>query len=156
MGPQPSHDDFQAKLTEACQQLDGAPVVFAEHEGQYIGSVGLPPWYLRKLLAAPGIELRAPLKRRIEHVVSEYGEAPISELRDALRRIAPRLGPERTTAAAKALDHGELCAAIAVLLTYYDAAYAHQVADACAPLRVVDLGERSLDDVLDEIIAAEL
>jgi len=121
--PQPSHRLFQERLEAAWAATDPARPLFLEDEGEYLGSVGLPPSLAADLRTAELVLLETPRDARLARLVRTYGGFPLALLEGAVRRIRPRLGRERTRAALQALAHGDAPAAAEVLLGYYDPAY---------------------------------
>jgi len=132
--PQPSHRLFQARLAAAWLATDPARPLFVEDEGEYLGSVGLPPELSAGLRTAERVLLETPPATRIERLVRTYGGFSPSLLEAAVRRLRPRLGRERTRAALRALARGDAAGAAEVLLGYYDPAYLRRQARS-GPLR---------------------
>jgi len=144
LGAQPSHRTFQERLIAAWRSLEGSGVVFVEHEGPYVGSVGLPPSLVTAIDLADGVVLSAPDGARVDRIIAEYGAAPVEDLFLGLRRVERRLGKHRFAAAWRALERNDLPGAVRALLPYYDAAYSHQIASAKgATLAVVETGGRA-------------
>ncbi|MGN9778217.1 hypothetical protein ACTMS0_20990 [Micromonospora sp. H33] len=125
--PQPSHRAFQAAVRRVMADARQGRPLWVEDEGDYIGSVGLPHELIGALRAAPCVEVREPrLEDRIARVVRDYRRHPAAAWNRALDRITPRLGAARAAPIRAALDADDLATAVALLLAYYDAGYAHR------------------------------
>ncbi|WP_157744578.1 hypothetical protein [Micromonospora viridifaciens] len=125
--PQPSHREFQSAVRHILAHSTRTQPLWVEDEGEYIGSVGLPPELNTALRTAPCVEVREPrLEDRVTRIVRDYRHHPIAAWHRALDRITPRLGTTRACRVRAALDAGDLATAVASLLTYYDAGYAHR------------------------------
>src|SRR3954471_9866283 len=94
---QPSHDGFQAAVRAALAVP--AARTWVEDEGEYLGSVGLPPELNAALRVAPCVEVSAPRADRVRRIVATYGAAPAVDWLCALDSIATRLGPDRAARA---------------------------------------------------------
>ncbi len=124
--PQPSQKMFESRLLAALDRLDPALPVIVEAESSKIGDRMVPPVLWRAMLAAPRIELHAPLSERIGYLTRAYADIARDRdvLDDALQRLPvhpgrKRLEDWRRMADAGALD--ELAAALIEL--HYDPAY---------------------------------
>jgi tRNA 2-selenouridine synthase len=92
---------------------------------------------------APVLEVRRPLQQRLDHLVAIYGVQDPAALAEATRRIARRLGPQRTAAALAAIELGDWRTACGQMLDYYDRCYDHELQ--AHPVDPVDLGDRDPD-----------
>jgi tRNA 2-selenouridine synthase len=129
---QPSHDAFGALVEARCQAFDPRRPVYLEHEGPYIGAVGVPEWLRERSRershAADGLLLTAPRTLRAVRIAQQYVGVPTSELERALRSMRTRLGSGRTREVRQLVATRALFAAVERLLPYYDQAYQHQLA----------------------------
>lgn len=140
--PQPRHRDFQAQVRTVVSQARPDRLLWVEDEGDFIGSVGLPPELTSALRQAPGIQVTDAPQARIARILAGYGQHPLAAWQSAATSIAARLGPARTELIRSALADQDLAAAIQVLLSYYDAGYSHRVAALGRPvLGTVSPGE---------------
>jgi hypothetical protein len=110
-----------------------------EDEGEYIGSVGLPPELIALMRAAPHLRITDTTSNRVDRIVAEYGVHPVADWLAALDRIAGRLG-EPVAAVRSALTAGDPHRAVSMLLAYYDRGYAHRPAPTGPLLGVVGPG----------------
>jgi tRNA 2-selenouridine synthase len=124
--PQPTRTSFLAMLSSTARALPRNVPTWIEDEGRFIGSLPVPDWLQAAMACAPEVELVAPEAARISRLVASYGHLEADLFIAATRRIRPRLGKERADAAIGHFMAGDHEAAIAVLLPYFDTAYAHR------------------------------
>ncbi|MCB0794960.1 MAG: tRNA 2-selenouridine(34) synthase MnmH [Flavobacteriales bacterium] len=128
LSPQPTTEHFENLLWKRLAELDPSRPIWVEDESQMIGSVKVPDGLFRQLRSSPLLFLEVPLEVRVENLVRSYGNAPIADLANALRRIEKRLGPQHCKAALQALGSGDLGTVAKIALRYYDKAYLHGAA----------------------------
>jgi tRNA 2-selenouridine synthase len=126
--PQPSHRAFQARVAAALRASRPDAPLFIEDEGEYLGSVGVPPSLFLRMRAAARVLLDTPRAARLSRLVTEYGGMPARDLAAAIRRLVPRIGRSEAASALNAVARGDIEAAIAAVLPFYDRAYAHRFA----------------------------
>jgi tRNA 2-selenouridine synthase len=127
LGLQPSHSEFARLVEERLAAADPAQPLWVEDEGAFIGSVGVPERLQRAMGAAPVVELRRPFAQRVERFAAIYGRAEPAELLAALGRMRRRLGGETADRATALVRSGDVQDAIALVLPYFDATYAHRM-----------------------------
>jgi len=71
---QPSQKGFETRLAGALSRLDPTRPVFLEGESSKIGDLNVPPAFWKAMIAAPRVEVRAPLAARAAHTVAEYDD----------------------------------------------------------------------------------
>jgi tRNA 2-selenouridine synthase len=138
--PQPSTEHYENLLAADLDALEGAPEIWLEAESVQVGRCRIPEGLWRLMQGAPLLEVRRPLEARVAHLVRLYGSQDPEGLAEATRRIARRLGPQRTAAALEAITAGDWAAACRPMLDYYDRCYDHELAGH-AEVSAVDLGE---------------
>lgn len=126
--PQPTTEQFINLLYHKLAMLDPTRRIWLESESKLIGRVFIPDTLWEAICRAPMARLDIPLEVRAEHIVAEYGTAPISELMAPFERIAKRLGTEQKQRAQEALLSGDLRTAVSIALVYYDKAYNRSLA----------------------------
>ena len=136
--PQPSTEHYENRLAMALRQLRGASEIWLEAESSQVGRCRIPAGLWRQMQQAPVLEVRRPLLQRLDHLVAIYGVQDPGALADATRRIARRLGPQRTAAALAAIEQRDWHTACAQMLDYYDRCYDHELTS--HPVDPVDLG----------------
>jgi tRNA 2-selenouridine synthase len=155
--PQPSHEAFQRDVAEACSRSGGAPIVWVEDEGPFLGAVGLPGPLCAAMRAAPGVELVGDRELRLDRVLRDYGSAPIDQLLAAVHRARRRLGRATAARVVDALSRNDVRDAFDGLLDYYDAAYAHRrEKDDRKVLASVCVDDRPPDEIARELGAIAL
>ncbi|MBE9137793.1 tRNA 2-selenouridine(34) synthase MnmH [Nodosilinea sp. LEGE 07088] len=134
--PQPSTEHYENLLAEQWAKfpLDsqgltpkGQRPIWLEAESRRVGTCRIPNELFTQMEAAPAIEVVRSLDERLDLLVDIYGEAATAELVDATERIRKRLGGDRTQTAVQHIQIGNLRAACAIILDYYDRAYRHDL-----------------------------
>lgn len=122
-GPQPSTEHFENLLWLKLGALDPDRPVWVEDESLMIGRVRIPDVFHARLRSSDLFFVDMPVEDRVERLVTDYGATPVEELREPVRRIEKRLGPQHCKAALEALDRGDLAEVARITLKYYDKAY---------------------------------
>ncbi|MAM60769.1 tRNA 2-selenouridine(34) synthase MnmH [Maritimibacter sp. UBA3975] len=71
-GAQPSQKAFESGIAMTLARLDPSRPVFVEAESSKVGEVLVPPSLWKAMLAAPYVEISAPLTARARHSVATY------------------------------------------------------------------------------------
>lgn len=143
MPPQPSSEHYENRLAMALRSLAGAEQIWLEAESVQVGRCRIPAGLWRQMQAAPALAVQRPLEQRLAQLVRIYGVQDPEQLAEATRRIARRLGPQRTALALEAIAARDWTAACRQMLDYYDRCYDHDLnAHTSAP---VELGERGAE-----------
>lgn len=121
--PQPSTEHFENRIAAALQHQADAHEIWLEAESAQVGRCRIPAGLWRQMRSAPLLEVRRPLRQRLEHLVEIYGQHDPSAIVEATLRIRKRLGPQRTAAALAAIEQGRKEDACALMLDYYDRCY---------------------------------
>ena len=148
--PQPSSEHYENRLALALSALEDAPEIWLEAESAQVGRCRIPAELWRQMRAAPALEVQRPLERRVAQLVAVYGVQEPAALAEATRRIARRLGPQRTTAALEAIDQRDWAAACRQMLDYYDRCYDHDLSGHAS--QPVDLGDLSPAQAADLLV----
>lgn len=127
--PQPTCEHFENRLAVALSQRDPLLPIWVEDECENLGCVNLPRFFFRQLRAAPVLVLQMPWRARLERVLAEYGGMPRDAMAAGLERIKKRLGGLEHKRGLCCLARGDLPGFAAILLEYYDRAYAKQLRD---------------------------
>jgi len=147
--PQPSSEHYENRLAIALHGLRSAREIWLEAESAQVGRCRIPAGLWRQMRQAPVLEVRRPLQQRLDHLVAIYGVQDAEALAEATRRIARRLGPQRTAAALAAIEARDWQAACRQMLDYYDRCYDHELqAHAVEPLDLGDLNAQAAADLL--------
>ena len=142
--PQPSSEHYENLLAGALARLEGTGEIWLEAESSQVGRCRIPAGLWRQMKEAPVLEVLRPLEERVDRLVAVYGVQEPERVAEATRRIARRLGPQRTAAALEAIEQGDAAAACRQMLDYYDRCYDHDLSSHA--VRSVDLGHRSAEE----------
>ncbi|MCT0219152.1 tRNA 2-selenouridine(34) synthase MnmH [Synechococcus sp. CS-1329] len=125
--PQPSNEHYENRLAAALLTCAGAAPIWLEAESAQVGRCRIPAGLWRQMQAAPVLEIRRPLEERLRRLVAVYGVQDPEDLAEATRRIARRLGPQRTQDALAAIERRDWSEACRWMLDYYDRCYDHEL-----------------------------
>ncbi|MBE9158454.1 tRNA 2-selenouridine(34) synthase MnmH [Nodosilinea sp. LEGE 06152] len=125
--PQPSTEHYENLLAEQWAKLPSHRPIWLEAESRRVGTCRIPNELFAQMEAAPAVEVVRSLDERLDLLVEIYGEAAEADLVEATERIRKRLGGDRTQAAIQHIQSGNLRAACAIILDYYDRAYRHDL-----------------------------
>jgi tRNA 2-selenouridine synthase len=153
--PQPSTEHYENLLAADLDTLEGAPEIWLEAESVQVGRCRIPQGLWRQMKEAPLLEVRRPLEARVAHLVRLYGGQDTEGLAEATRRIARRLGPQRTAEALAAIAASDWAAACLPMLAYYDRCYDHELAGH-TEVSSVDLGESDPAEGAERLLALGL
>jgi tRNA 2-selenouridine synthase len=123
--PQPTTEHAMNMMADVLAGFDLQRPVWVEDESRKVGHVVLPDALFDRMQAGTMVMLDVPRDVRIQNLVNDYGGYHVEDLIVATERIRRRLGGEQCTAAIEAIRAGDLAAAAAMLLEYYDSAYDH-------------------------------
>lgn len=127
LSAQPSQEQFENELAFRLEQLDWSKPVWMEDESRLIGHCHLPQELYQSMQRAPLFFLQCTLEKRQKNLLLQYGNAPQEQLLQATRRIAKRLGSQRTIEVEQLFENGRIEEAFELLLSYYDKTYRHQL-----------------------------
>ncbi len=126
-GGQPSQRGFETALARQLSLLDPNRPTFIEAESNKIGRINIPPSLWKQMIAAPRIQITAPLSARVDFITAEYN-AILADPETITRRLAPlrRLRGHAIVDQWQSLqEQGELEKfAEALIVDHYDPAYA--------------------------------
>jgi tRNA 2-selenouridine synthase len=148
--PQPSSEHYENRLALALSAQEDAPEIWLEAESAQVGRCRIPGGLWRQMRAAPALEVQRPLEQRVAQLVAVYGVQEPAALAEATRRIARRLGPQRTAAALEAIEQRDWAAACRQMLDYYDRCYDHDLSGHAS--QPVDLGDLSPAQAADLLV----
>ncbi|PSR18944.1 tRNA 2-selenouridine(34) synthase MnmH [filamentous cyanobacterium CCP3] len=125
--PQPSTEHYENVLAEQWATLPSHRSIWLEAESRRVGTCRIPNELFAQMEAAPAVEVVRSLDERLDLLVDIYGEASTEDLIEATERIRKRLGGDRTQTAVQHIQAGNLRAACAIILDYYDRAYRYDL-----------------------------
>lgn len=146
-GGQPSQKAFETGLAMAVARLDPTKPVMIEAESSKIGQCRIPVSVWKAMLAAPRIEVAAPLEARARFLVTRYPDlvADADQLRLVIASMRRLQLAERLADWQELADAGDFGALAEGLMTHhYDPRYKRNRDQNVAPLARVDLG--AMDD----------
>lgn len=120
---QPSSEHFENCLAICLHKQQGKSVIWLEAESAQVGRCRIPNGIWKQMQTAPLVLLERPKLERISLLVEVYGRQEIEGLIEATQRLSRRLGPQRTAIAVANIRNGNLEAACAEILDYYDRYY---------------------------------
>ena len=125
--PQPSTEQFENLIAEQWVDFTPQRPVWIEAESRRVGTCRVPDETMAQMEAANTLEVIRSESERLKLLVDIYGQAELDELVAATERLHKRLGGLRTQEAVQYIKRGELAAAAAIILTYYDRTYRHDL-----------------------------
>lgn len=157
-GPQPAQKMFESRLAAALTALDPARPVYLEAESNKIGDLLIPGSLWKAMLAAPRVQISAPLDARARHLIDTYAE--LTAMPEAIAAIIEKLRPYHAAdqidawqAQARNADFAPLAAELMRL--HYDPRYAKSAARRSGtptPLDLPDLSEDTLARTATQIL----
>jgi tRNA 2-selenouridine synthase len=124
MPPQPSQEMFENLLAMALfQKAKNEMPVWLEDESQRIGKAMIPNGIWKQMREANVYFLDYPFENRLKHILDEYGNLPVTDLKESILKIAKRLGGLETKTALQFLEDGDVQNCFSILLHYYDKQY---------------------------------
>jgi tRNA 2-selenouridine synthase len=139
--PQPSVEHYENLLAMDLGRLQGAREIWLEAESSQVGRCRIPAALWQQMKQAPALEVRRSLAWRVGQLMAVYGPQDPAAVAEATRRIARRLGPQRTSLALEAIAAGDARTACLQMLDYYDRCYDHDLSSHA--VESVDLGDDS-------------
>ncbi len=150
---QPSTEQFQNDLFLAFFRLDQNKPIWVEDESICIGQVSLPENLFDRMSIAPHYVLDMPRRRRIDHLLLDYGKISTEKLSSATQAIRKKLGHQETELALSHLEQGRLREAADIILTYYDRQY-HKALERKERkiMGTIDGADKHFDQIAGEIM----
>lgn len=124
MPAQPSNEQFENLIALHLHQFKNStlPIVL-ESENPRIGNVLIPRHFFEQMKNAPCLRIVVPVDKRLEKIVSDYGQFETEDLKASVQRISKRLGGLETKRVLNFLDENNIQAAFELLIAYYDRNY---------------------------------
>ncbi|MGC9152009.1 MAG: tRNA 2-selenouridine(34) synthase MnmH [Microbacter sp.] len=117
-------EDFENRLFEMISVLDPSRPVWVEDESMMIGRVQLPYPFFVQMHQAEAFYIQTTFDDRVERLVNEYAHFPTEQLIASIQLLERRLGGNHCRDAVNACLSNDFHTAIAIVLQYYDKAYA--------------------------------
>lgn len=123
--PQPAYEMFENMLAMQWSKLNPDQVTFIENESRTVGHVKIPDRIFEMMRNAITFDIQIPGEVRVKHILHEYGQFSIDELKACTSKLVKRLGHLRLQQAISLLEEGKMEEWIYLLLEYYDDNYAY-------------------------------
>ncbi|MGD1952203.1 MAG: tRNA 2-selenouridine(34) synthase MnmH [Leptolyngbyaceae cyanobacterium] len=149
--PQPSTEQFENLIAQQWVELDPHRPVWVEAESRRVGTCRVPDEIVDQMEAANTLEIIRSEAERLDILVDVYGQAAPEGLIAATERLRKRLGGLRTQKAVEHIKRGELASAAAIILTYYDRTYRHDLVRRNKQIPPVDVSNMSITQAVDHI-----
>lgn len=141
--PQNSTEHFENKLALRLYELNTIefknPDIWVESESSRIGNVNIPHKFFNQMKMASRINIEVPFEKRLDFILEGYGQFDKEKLIAATQRVKKRLGGLETKRAIEFFEDGDHKKAFAILLKYYDKAYAKSRKRFCEASRTINL-----------------
>lgn len=120
---QPRTEQFENELFVCLESFIPKNRIWVEDEGNRIGTVVVPHPFYQLMRRSPAIFLDSSVDDRVNRLMIDYGELPVSDLDVSITRIQKRLGGQHANEAHEAVASGNIRRAIEIVLAYYDKTY---------------------------------
>jgi tRNA 2-selenouridine synthase len=137
--PQPSTEHFENLLALAWSQLPADRPIWIEAESRMVGTCRIPDELFQQMVAAPVVQVERSRADRTALLLQDYGVIDRQQLIVATERLSKRLGGDRVRQATDLIRQGDLAAAIAIVLDYYDKTYRYDLQRRQVPIYSVNV-----------------
>ncbi len=120
---QPSQELFENLLANELMNLNITRKIWLENESLAIGKVMIPRTLFAQMRSADIINIELPCDERVDFLYEEYGTLDKEFLKESVRRISKRLGPNETKLSILAIEENRMKDFIKQVLVYYDKNY---------------------------------
>jgi len=124
----PSTEHFENLLFAELDRYKNDNRIWIEDEGNRIGTVVVPPPFVKLLKMSPAIFLDMKPDGRVANLMEDYGDLSPDKLVESVQAIRKRLGFDLAQEAQQAIESGNIKTAIEIVLAYYDRTYTHAAA----------------------------
>ena len=151
---QPSNEQFENLLAEKLLRFSKSKTIYLEAESANIGSCRIPNELFKQMKNAKRIEIIQSKKNRISELIRTYSVFPDNELKNSVKKISKRLGPQRTKRAIEAIgskNWEDVCNAV---LDYYDKCYDYELANNLKVF-IIDIQDKKENEIIELITKEE-
>lgn len=127
LGEQPSTEQFENLIAMKLEEFDPEKPIWIEDESVKVGTCKIPDELFHAKQRSPLYFLESSKEERVETLLKDYGSADPEFLVEATLRITKKLGSEKTAEVVEHIENGRLREAAALILDYYDKAYAYSL-----------------------------
>lgn len=124
---QPTQEQFENNLAFLLSRFDFSKPIWIEDESRMIGKIRIPTTLFELKCRSPFFYLDIAKEKRVQHLLETYKDASQQDLKEATKRITKKLGAVLTSEILALLEMKQYEKAFALLLSYYDRTYIHQL-----------------------------
>ena len=151
---QPSTEQFENLLFAELEKCGDATRIWVEDEGNRLGSVVVPPAFIKQLKKSQAVFIDLSSASRVTNLMQDYGDLSPSKLCESVQAIRKRLGFDLAKDAIEAIETGQIKTAIEIVLDYYDRTYTHAAAKfSRPPMKELPIEGLSDQQLVDQMIA---
>ena len=152
----PTTEQFENLLFAELEQCYDAKRIWVEDEGNRLGTVVVPPAFIKQLKRSPAVFVDLSPAARVANLMEDYGDLSPSKLCESVQAIRKRLGFDLAKDATEAIETGQIKTAIEIVLDYYDRTYTHAAAKFPRPpmpqLAIECLTDQQLVDQMIDLV----
>jgi tRNA 2-selenouridine synthase len=153
LGNQPTQEQFENNLFQHLHRMDSNLPIWIENENRTIGDKVIPVAIWDQMMNADLLVLEGSKEKRLETIVGEYGRLDINDLKFAFEKISKRIGPQHYKSAIQDLENGNIQAAFAHALSYYDKSYVHNLEKiGRVPKSIIDVEGQSFEQIITTLL----
>ena len=154
--PAPTTEQFENLLFSELDRYKDASKdasrIWVEDEGNRIGTVVVPPPFVKQLKNSTAVFLDLTPEARVANLLEDYGDLSPDKLCESVQAIRKRLGFDLAQAAIDAIESGRIKVAIEIVLAYYDRTYMHAAAKSPRP----PMTQFAIDGLSDQQVIEQL
>ncbi|MAJ44110.1 MAG: tRNA 2-selenouridine(34) synthase MnmH [Candidatus Marinimicrobia bacterium] len=149
---QATQQQFENDLSYYWLRLKKNKTVFIESESRTIGKVVIPEQIWHQMNNSFYLRINMRIERRIENLISEYGNFSSEQLKIRLERISNKLGDKNYKIALKYIKNGDLVELCNLLLNnYYDKMYNYSVNKRKTKISELNVKDESIMEIISLI-----
>ena len=150
----PTTEQFENLLFSELDRNGNASRIWVEDEGNRIGTVVVPPPFVKQLKNSDAVFVDLKPEDRVANLLEDYGDLSPDKLCESVQAIRKRLGFDLAQAAIDAIESGRIKVAIEIVLAYYDRTYMHAAAKSPRPpMTRLEIDGLSDQQVIEQLIA---
>ncbi len=151
MKEQPTNEQYENLIAEDLVQFNKDKFIFVESESPNIGKNRIPHELYKQIKKAKRVEIIRDESIRIKELINTYSKYQKIDLKESVRKISKRLGPQRTKSAIDSIDNEDWENVCKAVLDYYDKCYEYELKDK-DDVKILDMGFRTDHEIINEII----
>ncbi len=151
MKSQPSNEQFENLIADELNYSINKEIIYLEAESANIGKCRIPIEFYKQMKDAQRIEILNNQRNRLTELIKTYSIYDGNDLKEAVERIAKRLGPQRTKKAKDSINSKNWEGVCEAVLDYYDKCYDHELNSIEREIRYLDIS-----DISDELLVLSI